>query len=53
MRTLAADEFLATGHHDRTWDGRDQTARGVAAGVYFYHLEVGKIRETRRTVLVR
>ena len=53
VRTLVADESLATGHHERTWDGRDQTARGVAAGVYFYRLEVGEICETRSMVLVR
>ena len=53
VRTLVADATLTAGRHERNWDGRDQTARGVAAGVYFYRLEVGGIRETRSMVLVR
>lgn len=30
---------LAPGRHALLWDGRDETGRGVAAGVYLYRLE--------------
>ena len=52
VRTLLDDE-LAAGSHRVAWDGRDQTGRGVAAGVYFAVLRQGDLRETARMALVR
>jgi len=48
-----ADTRIEAGSHVRTWDGRDDDGRAVAAGVYFFRLGVGSRTETRRTVLVR
>ena len=53
VTTLADDAHVAPGRHDVTWDGRDENGRPVPSGVYFYCLEAGNHRETRRVTLVR
>ncbi|MDZ7343171.1 MAG: DUF5666 domain-containing protein, partial [candidate division KSB1 bacterium] len=50
IRTLTAGR-LPAGLHERVWDGRDDAARKVAAGVYFYRLQVGQQLETRRMMM--
>ena len=45
------------GRHTVTWDGRDETGRGVSAGVYFARLiaddGAGRQATTQRLVLIR
>ncbi|MBI2504645.1 MAG: ASPIC/UnbV domain-containing protein [Candidatus Latescibacteria bacterium] len=41
------------GFYQVEWDGRDKAGQSVSSGVYFYRLEAGSFRETRRMVLVR
>jgi hypothetical protein len=53
VRTLVAGEILATGSHAREWNGRDDTGKSVAAGVYFYRLDLGQSSETRSMVLLK
>ena len=36
-----------------TWDGRDDTGRGVASGVYLYRLEAKEFVETRKMILMK
>lgn len=50
-RLLASD--LPAGPHERRWDGRDDNAREVAAGVYFARLHSGSESQTRRLVKLR
>jgi hypothetical protein len=50
---VLVDGHRHAGRHHVTWEGRDQAGRHVASGVYFYRLEAGSYRETRRMVLVR
>lgn len=38
---VLADESLAAGRHVRTWDGRDESGRGMASGVYLAELTAG------------
>ena len=53
VRTLLGGEALAQGRHEAVWDGRDDAGRQVASGTYFFRLESGKHRETKRAVLVK
>jgi hypothetical protein len=35
------------------WDGKDSLGQKVASGVYFYTLQAGEFKETRRMVIVK
>lgn len=52
VKTLV-DEHKGPGNHWATWDGKNETGRGVSAGVYFYRLEAGDFASTKRMVLIR
>ena len=52
VRTLI-DGPVPAGYGEVAWDGRDQGGRSVAGGVYFYRLESGKVKETRKLLLLR
>lgn len=47
------DESLPAGRHEITWNGRDTRRRPVASGVYFYQIEAGTFKATRRMLLAR
>jgi hypothetical protein len=47
------DAAMPAGPHDVTWNGRDETGRPVASGIYFYRMEDSERREMRRMFLVR
>jgi hypothetical protein len=52
VRTLA-DESLAPGNHQRSWDGLDADGRAVPSGVYAVLVEAGSERELKKLVVVR
>ncbi len=52
IRTLASG-LLPAGLHEVLWDGRDESGRPVANGVYFYHLESGGEEASRKMTLLR
>ena len=52
VRTLV-DGRLEAGQHTPVWDGRDDTGRTVAAGVYFVRLETGTGSSVRKVVRAR
>ena len=52
VRTLV-DEPRDAGHYTEEWDGRDNSSRTVASGVYFYKLEADSFRETKKMILLR
>jgi len=41
------------GSHTVTWDGRDDRGGATSSGVYFYVLDVGNERRTRKMVLLK
>ncbi len=41
------------GRHSVAWDGRDDHARSVSPGVYFYRLDSGYFRTMRKMVLAK
>jgi flagellar hook assembly protein FlgD len=51
-RTLVEGVRLA-GEHEFTWDGADDRGRDLPSGMYFYTLEAGGERITRRMVLLK
>jgi hypothetical protein len=53
VRSLLSDAELGEGEHDLTWDGRNDRVELMASGVYFYQLEAGGQRLSRRMILVR
>jgi len=52
IRTLVSQTYGA-GSHVAGWDGRDNSGRDVASGVYFYRLTAGGASESRKMVLAR
>ena len=47
------DEEQLGGSHEVVWDGRDDRGSAAASGVYFYMLQTGKERLTRKLVLLK
>ena len=52
MRVLFDGEKDA-GEHAVSWDGRDESGRRLANGVYFVELRAGDERQVRRAVLLK
>jgi hypothetical protein len=44
---------LGVGSHQLDWDGRDESGRFVASGVYFVRLNIGRELATRKVTLLR
>jgi len=52
VRTLLNSQIEA-GYHRLAWDGRNDEGHQAGAGVYFYLLESGQFRQTRKMTLVK
>ena len=52
VRTLV-DEVQEPGFYSATWNGKDDDGRGVPSGVYFYHLQVEGLSQTKRMILLQ
>jgi len=52
IRILVRDARPA-GIHTVEWDGRDAMGRHVAAGLYFYRIEAGQFRATRKMLMIK
>jgi len=42
-----------SGRYQVQWDGRDETGRDVASGLYLYRLKTGEFEQTRKMLLLR
>jgi hypothetical protein len=51
--TTLIDKDEGPGIQSVTWGGRDQRGEPVGSGVYFYHLEAGNFKATKKMVLIR
>ena len=52
VRTLVAED-LGAGAHRTTWDGRDGSGRGAAAGIYFVRVRAAGAVTTAKMVLAK
>ena len=52
VRTLV-NQVLPGGSHVTRWDGRDDTGKTVASGIYLYQLRAGAQEMTRKLLLLR
>jgi hypothetical protein len=52
VRTLL-DEPKNAGSHQVIWDGKDDSGKEVASGVYLYRIEAGDFTETKKLVLLK
>jgi hypothetical protein len=52
IRTLV-NETQIPGRHSVIWDGKDDKGREVSSGIYFYRLEAGDSKLTKRMVLIK
>jgi hypothetical protein len=52
IRTLIEKDMTA-GPHSVRWNGRDDSGRSVASGVYFYSLSTPQVKESRKMILLR
>ncbi|MCK9996252.1 MAG: T9SS type A sorting domain-containing protein [Candidatus Krumholzibacteria bacterium] len=53
VRVLIDNEIVAGGRQETVWNGRDDTGRNVATGVYFYRLETGQWSKMKRMALIK
>ncbi|MFA6472205.1 MAG: T9SS type A sorting domain-containing protein [Candidatus Latescibacterota bacterium] len=51
IRTLV-NGYFSQGAHTVVWDGRDDSGKGVGAGVYLYRLKSGGHAETKKMLLL-
>jgi photosystem II stability/assembly factor-like uncharacterized protein len=52
VRTLV-EGLEPAGRHIVIWDGRDEAGRKAGSGTYFYQLEAGERKTTRKMVVIR
>ncbi len=50
---VLVEENQASGLHRVVWDGTDMNRRAVASGIYFYTIQAGNFRQTKKMVLMR
>jgi plastocyanin len=52
VRTLVS-EHLSVGYKSLTWDGKNDTGKEAASGIYFYNIKAGDFSQTKKLVLVK
>lgn len=52
VRTLL-DRGFETGHHEVVWDGRDDTGKVVASGIYLVSMKAGDFVQTRKLAFTK
>ncbi len=47
------DEQMSAGHHSVVWNGKDDSGRNAASGIYFSRMRSGKYTATRKLILMK
>ncbi len=47
------DREMPAGPNTIVWDGKNETGENVSSGIYFYRLEAGDLKKTKKMVIVR
>jgi PKD repeat protein len=47
------NEQLPIGRHSVVWNGRDNSGKITASGIYFYDLKVGNYQQTKKMILMK
>jgi hypothetical protein len=50
---ILVDEPREGGHYQVIWDGRDSEGSEVSSGIYFYAVQAGEYRETKKMTLMK
>jgi flagellar hook assembly protein FlgD len=53
VRTLLGNQKIEAGRHQVVWNGKNDSGRTVAPGVYYYRLQAGDCVETKRMMLLK
>ncbi|MDZ4181609.1 MAG: FlgD immunoglobulin-like domain containing protein [Candidatus Cloacimonadaceae bacterium] len=53
VKTLLPNTKLGSGEHSWTWDGKDESGRALATGLYLYRLQAGDLKLTRKMMLIK
>jgi len=52
VKTLAYGN-MSEGHHQVTWDAKDNRGINLSSGIYFYRLQAGSFIETKKMILMK
>lgn len=52
VKTLV-DDMQNPGYYKIRWDGRDDKDKTLASGIYFYRMEIGGFKSTKKMILLR
>jgi len=52
VKTLVND-YRETGHYNVTWNGKDNSSKPAASGVYFYKMKAGSYQQTKKMILMK
>jgi hypothetical protein len=52
VRTLVS-ENLTPGYKSVLWNGKDNSGKEVASGIYFYQIKIGDFSEAKKLVLLK
>ena len=45
--------YKTAGYHSMTWNGQDRNGEQMAAGIYFYMINVNNFKQVRKMILLK